>query len=206
MRRKIADLHRNMSSQFRPRMTAVLNKGASRFETDLIRKHLTGGTTPTKLGRRTGALARSGRHEVRELGAGTLQLVVGFGKGVPYAKVHEGPPYHSGIIKPKKARYLAIPTQHAKTRKASVSRAVTSIRTQYPDLFVIKKAGRTPMLARTVGKKKKVQVMFILKKQVYIRPRMNMQNLWKKHAPKIQKDVRKEIEALIKARRASLKK
>lgn len=89
----------------------------------LITRHLTGGTTDDRLGRRTGNLASSvnliptGRDGDLTKGGVEVNSI--------YASVHIGPRGQQTVIRPKRSAYLTIPVGPAKTRtgRAKVNKA-----------------------------------------------------------------------------------
>jgi len=122
----------------------------------VIKKHLTGGTTKTRLGVRTGNLRRSIRWKVNE-----SRLEGEFGSyDTSYAAIHE----FGGTIRPKRGRYLAIPFRSGKT-PAGVWKSPRL----FENTFV-----RKNIIFQKRGKDKIVP-LFVLKKSVKIpaRPFIN---------------------------------
>ena len=123
-----------------------------------IRKEIADWTSQTE-GRKTGALSRSFRPRVKLSTAhdGTT-AVFGVFSVLPYAGIHET----GGVIRPKKARMLAIPL-------TSEARRVGSPRAFPRKLFVIDH-GSKPALAETLGtKRKRLKVHYVLRSSATIR-------------------------------------
>jgi hypothetical protein len=96
-----------------PKVKQVVETHSKRMWERAVSYHLTGGTGPDRLARRTGTLARSTRAlEVRLEGN---KVVGGLAFGAKYAKVHIGPAGSTFTIKPKNKQFLAIPLPAAKT-------------------------------------------------------------------------------------------
>lgn len=191
----------------------LLNRQTRQFETHMVTNRLSGPTGPESLSSRTGHLRKSLRHEVRQFGPQTFHLEVGIGKGVPYARIHET----GGTIVPRTRKMLAIPTRRAKTH-AGVSRVgfdkgqgTTNIRSQFPDLFVVKKSGKV-FLARAVGKEGKagrkssgggfkgkragrgqVEILFTLVPSVRIPPRLGFRKVWKSRVTEIHEELKRVL-------------
>lgn len=114
-----------------------------------------------------GALANSIYHEVDQTNLKAFVIA-----NTPYALIQEV----GGVIVPDKAGALTVPIDpEAKHKRAS----------DFPDLFMIKRDGKPPLLARNVGKD--LQVMFVLVSRVqipaqpYLRPALesNKQKIMK---------------------------
>jgi len=96
-----------------PKVKQVVETHSKRLCERAVSYHLTGGTGPDRLARRTGTLARSTRAlEVRLEGN---KVVGGLAFGAKYATVHIGPSGSTFTIKPKNKQFLAIPLPAAKT-------------------------------------------------------------------------------------------
>jgi len=76
-------------------------------------EHLTGGTSPTSLAHRTGKLAR-GIAPIKAMVKGA-KVIGAIRSSEKYTKVHFGPRGTTFKIVPKHSKFLAIPTEHAKT-------------------------------------------------------------------------------------------
>lgn len=131
-----------------------------------------GGGTKTTLGVRTGALRRSLRTHVTGSSMATLKLRV-VSRGVNYALLQE----FGGTIKPKNAQDLYIPLSDNKTptgvARMSPRQAFNAGGFLYDDLknFYLVIPGK--------GKGKPLKFMFILKKSVYVPPRLGFFKTWK---------------------------
>jgi phage gpG-like protein len=120
------------------------------------------------LHRRSGQLINSITFEVEQEGQDMLGRV---GTNLKYARIHE----YGGVIQPTSAQALAVPVHpSAEGHKPK----------DFPDLVLIKRPGRPPLLVRKVATKAKglherMDVMFVLLKSVhiparpYLRPALN---------------------------------
>ena len=98
------------------KVVGVMNRTLAQMVRKLQTQHLTGGTTETALGKRSGTLSReiipTPAHSV--MGASAL-ITATIHAGVKYAAVHFGPRGTAVTIRPKNKQFLAIPTDFAKT-------------------------------------------------------------------------------------------
>jgi hypothetical protein len=79
----------------------------------VLTRHLTGGTTSDRLGRRIGTMTRSTRPlPVKMEGS---KVTGGLSFGAEYAWTHVGPSGSKVTIRPKNKKFLAIPLASAKT-------------------------------------------------------------------------------------------
>ena len=102
-----------------PKIRQVVQEHSVRLWNQTIVRHLTGGTTADRLGRRTGTMARSTRPiPVQMVGS---KVTGGLSFGAEYAWTHIGPAGSQVTIRPKNKKFLAIPLAAAKTA-AGVSR------------------------------------------------------------------------------------
>jgi hypothetical protein len=86
---------------------------------------------------------------------------ISVGRSAWYLKVHQHYKFN-GYIRPRNAMYLTIP----------ISRAAVGKRARdFSGLFLIKMPGRDPLLARK-KRMKGIELMYALKKQVYIPKRL----------------------------------
>jgi len=96
-----------------PKVKQVVQEHSKRLWDHTVSRHLAGGTASDRLGRRTGALARSTRPlQVRLVGS---KVTGGLAFGAKYAGVHIGPAGSQVTIRPKNKKFLAIPLPAAKT-------------------------------------------------------------------------------------------
>jgi len=96
-----------------PKVVQVVKEHSVRLWQQVIVRHLTGGTTSDRLGRRSGNLARSTRPiPVKMEGS---KVTGGLSFGAEYAWTHIGPAGSQVTIRPKNKRFLAIPLAAAKT-------------------------------------------------------------------------------------------
>lgn len=96
-----------------PKVIKVVEKHSLRLQTQAVSRHLTGGTGPDRLARRTGTLARSTRPIKAKVEED--KVTGGLAFGAKYAKVHIGPSGSTFVIRPKNRKFLAIPLTAAKT-------------------------------------------------------------------------------------------
>ena len=115
-----------------PKVVQVVKEHSVRLWQQVIIRHLTGGTTSDRLGRRSGTLARSTRPiPVKMEGS---KVTGGLSFGAEYAWTHIGPAGSQVTIRPKNKRFLAIPLAAAKTA-AGVARGRPPVRHLGPHLY-----------------------------------------------------------------------
>jgi len=96
-----------------PKVRKVVNEHSVRLWRQVLTRHLTGGTSADRLGRRTGTMARGTRPiPVKMEGS---KVTGGLSFGVKYAWTHVGPSGSKVTIKPTNKKFLAIPLAAAKT-------------------------------------------------------------------------------------------
>ena len=161
------------------KMITFLNKKGNQFVSRMITQRLSGPTGPQSLSRRTGTLARNIDKIVTQPKPNTFRLTAFVRKPAFYAIVHE----EGRIIRPKRARHLAIPLAAARTG-AGVARpggGGGSIRARFPDLKFIKSRAGNKLLVRIQGKGKNKRIipMFVLKDQVRIPARLGFKKTFK---------------------------
>ena len=96
-----------------PKVRQVVDTNSKRLWDRAVSRHLTGGTGPDRLARRTGTLARSTRPVQAKLEGS--KVTGGLAFGAKYAGVHIGPAGSKVTIRPKTKQFLAIPLAAAKT-------------------------------------------------------------------------------------------
>jgi len=96
-----------------PKVEKIVKEHSVRLWEQVISRHLTGGTTSDRLGRRTGTLARGTRPLPVKLEGSKVTGGVSF--GAKYAWTHIGPAGSQVTIRPKNKKFLAIPLAAAKT-------------------------------------------------------------------------------------------
>lgn len=130
--------------------------------------------------RRTGALARSFRAEIRVNNQDRFVGVVG--SDLPYARIHE----LGGQITPTRAKALTIPMNPRSIPLGKSAR-------DFGDLFVWrnKKTGKA-FLARSVGKNK-LELVYALVRRVTIQPKGYLKRAEERAAPKIEALLGKKI-------------
>lgn len=183
------------------RIRRILELGGQRFVARMQRERLSGPTGPSSLSRRTGELARHAIQYTVTTGQATMRLVVWVSKSVPYARIHE----MGGTVRPKTAKFLAIPLAAAKTR-AGVARMRPR---DIPNLKFVPRRGKSPLLVLEHFKNVKVKLlgktirtdkivtkstpMFVLKRSVTIPARMGFRQIWGQERGKIAAEVRAAV-------------
>ena len=184
-------------SKFRAQVQAftrkTLQRGGARYVRDMHAR-MSGPTGPNSLSARTGAGRRSVRFATVPIANG-MRLEMAAGGNAFYLIVHE----NGATIRPRSAKYLAIPIGAAKT-KAGVSRQ--SGPRQYPDLkFVIARSGKK-LLVRVLPKTKRqparIVPMYVLVPVVNIPPRLGFKKTVKEVARGITADLKAGFRALAK--------
>lgn len=167
-----------------------LEAGGREFERKM-QSRLRGPTGPGSLRTRTGALRRSLRHQVDDMGSHmVLENFIGGGP-VHYARIHE----MGGTITPKKSQYLAIPL--GPVQQGSGASRVTSPRND-GILVPMRLAGRL-FLVRVVGKGARARIEFrwLLVRQVQMPARLGFIATWKEEAPKVMAGIKQDLTALL---------
>lgn len=156
----------------------------------VIEKHLTGGTTDTKLAVRTGDFRRRTK-AVRVTQEGdTLKGGVSF--GVKYAGVHVGPPGQVTTITPKSSSNLAIPVGPALT-SAGVPR-YNSPRDVSGLQFIPAKAGAEHTGVMAMVKKGEVIPYFVLKKSIEVKARIHPEEIIKARQSHIERRLNEALQ------------
>jgi hypothetical protein len=131
------------------------------------------GGTADSVKTRTGLLRGSFQHEVRRGGGlGNLRLRV-FSAGVKYADIQE----RGGIVRPTKAKFLAIPQPAVKT--ASGVARYASPRSYPGETFVFRSKKGGLWVAEKKGKRGKVVLLWHLVKSVRIKGRLGWFDTWR---------------------------
>lgn len=166
------------------------------LHTHIVRTHLTGaGEDPDenrrkqKLRRRTGEFVKKTKVlRVKRLGGGRYEAGVGF--EAPYAPVHVGEKGKVTTIRPKNKKWLVIPLPAALT-KAGVLKKKPS---DYDDLFFLwADKNKAPVLARKVGKRGRIQPLFVLAKMVKIRTRIHPKEILRSRRQVIAAGIKRAI-------------
>ncbi len=129
--------------------------------------------------RRTGNLARSFFAFIDINKAGTFQG--GVGSNAVYAAIHED----GGEIRATKSQFLTIPLDPNSIPLGATARDI-------PDLFVIRKKNGTLFLARQEGKR--LRFVYVLKKEVRIRPKRYLKRAIDRALPMIEEMLGNDLE------------
>ncbi len=103
----------SLSDQLEARVRRVVEKHSNRLQAVTLKEHLSGPTGSSSVSRRTGGLARS--VEARKPEVSGTKISGGISLSQKYAPVHIGPRGSRVTIRPRSKRFLAIPTDFAKT-------------------------------------------------------------------------------------------
>lgn len=185
----------------------ALRRHGENFVKTLVKERLSG---RPGLKRRSGDLARSTTRSVTGQGISDTELRIAIGRGLEYAGIQET----GGEIKPRRRQYLAIPLPSVQTAagvqklKPRDIEGTVVLRTRLGNLLVVKSfknisearaefGARTQVIDSGQGKnKKRVAVpLFLLRKQVFIPPRLGARVLF--GSPKVQQDRRRLLEQAI---------
>lgn len=155
----------------------------SRLMLSYVRKeHLTGGTTDTRLKRRSGFMNASTKIEPTIHAMGIVNAGISF--GAKYARVHVGPKGQVTTIRPKSAKMLTIPLPAAQTR-AGVLRAPARS-SHWGNTFIQRsKAGNLIIFGQKVNQKGQsageatgpIVPLFLLKPQVKVKARIHPEGI-----------------------------
>jgi hypothetical protein len=135
----------------------------------LARRHgngYPGGTSANSLSKRSGKLVESIRNSIRTKGT-TLNDIEGSIGGTFYARIHET----GGIIKPKKAKFLAIPLPAALKGNGTPIHASPR---DWKNTFVITSKAGNKLIVQRQGKE--IVPLYVLKSSVKIPPRLKMRD------------------------------
>lgn len=152
-----------------------LGNQSEELASHIIEKHLTGGTTDTKLAVRTGELRRRTKAVRVKQEGDTLKGGVTF--GVKYASTHIGPRGQTTAIEPKSSSNLAIPVGPALTA-GGVAR-YNSPRDVAGLQFIPAKRGAAHTGVMAMVKNGEVIPYFILKKSIEIKTRIHPEEIIK---------------------------
>lgn len=169
----------------------VVTRGSRRLVRHIVSEHLRGGTTRTKLARRTGHLTQTTTEKKTQVSK--AGIVGGVDFGAKYAGVHVGPKGQTTVINPKRAKFLTIPLDAAKTA-AGVARG--SARDFENAFFIRSKAGNLLLVQRRSGSGGIVP-LFVLKRQVSIQSRVHPEDISKKVGPEIVEDLERKINEIL---------
>jgi hypothetical protein len=184
--------------QVRDAVVEVFKEGGRRFERVFILEHLSGPTGPTSLAVETGAARRSVRTITATFGQ-VVRLAAFFGLGLPYRFIHE----YGGTIRPKTAKFLAIPLPGLGAKNALGPRnfpgKLVCIRTRFGNLILAEILGKTATgrqktrtyktgakwTNKATGEveegtaKSQIRPIFVLKDSVTLPPRLNFRKTFK---------------------------
>jgi hypothetical protein len=171
----VDDARKQLLAQIKRQLWRTKNTVVSR----MIKEHMSGPTGPSSVSVRSGQLRRSLDGTVATWsGEKKMMLVMFFGGGVPYARIHE----YGGTITPKRAKNLAVPVGAAKTRAGvarysgptSIFAALKFILNKKTGKKLLVRAGRGPL-----------EVLFVLVPSITLPPRLNFGKTFAEEATKV---------------------
>jgi len=178
------------------RVIHVLRTHSRLLVTHIRANYLTGGTTRTRLRKRTGKLSSSLQPlRVKKISTGYR---AGVKFGAKYASTHVGKKGKVTTIRPKSAKMLAIPLSAAKTGRG-VPRGKPKDKNVFGDTFIAKsKRGNLIIFGKQKRQKGKnvgktfgnIVPLFVLKKKVKVRARIHPKPILKWVKPKIKKSLK----------------
>ena len=143
---------------------------------------------------RTGKLQRGLRHRVTGSTFKTLKLTMSSGS-LPYAAIQE----FGGTITPKNAQYLTVPLSGVLGGESGKVR-LTARQAIERGAFFFRTGGKL-FIARRKGKG--LQLLFVLKKSVELKPRLGMREVWESFSGKRKKLIDRALKsALADSKRA----
>jgi hypothetical protein len=180
-------------------VAGAAKRGVEQLASEIATHELTGQT----LGVVTGMLRRSVKGWMISSG-GTIVVAVGVTKGpaTAYARIHE----EGGVIRGKGKR-LAVPLPAARTRtgKPRFPGGPREAARKYPDLFLLKRPGRPPLLCRPLrvagrkgGKVKGLEPLFVLLSSVRIPARHWLSEGVLKHHDVVRLGIERDLDALLR--------
>jgi len=173
----------------------ILNFNSILLSSHIRSQYLVGGTSDTKLRKRTGKLSAS-THPIKASKT-TEGFIAGVKFGTVYAGVHIGRKGTITTIQPKNKKYLAIPLSGALT-KSGVSRGGPEQEDIFGETFIKKsKKGNLIIFGKMKYQKGSkmgethgnIIPLFVLKKQVKIKTRVAVEDLIRWIKPKIINDI-----------------
>lgn len=188
---------KNISSQYEKSLKAIINTNSILLASHTRENYLQGGTTDTKLRTRSGKLKAS----TKPLMAVTTKdgIKGGISFGTIYAGIHIGKRGHVTTIVPKRKQYLAIPLKAAKT-DAGVGIGGPRQEDLFGKTFVRKSKAGNLIIWGQLKKQKGADIgggkggivpLFVLKKQVRVKTRVDVNELIGWIKPKIINDLKK---------------
>jgi hypothetical protein len=153
----------------------------------IIVNHLTGGTTGTKLGVRSGNLRRLTLPIIPI--AYSQKMKGGTQFAAKYAGTHVGPQGQVTTIKPIRSKYLAIPILNGLS--ATGASRYGSPR-NVPGLKFIPRKGKSPLLARVSGGI--LEPFYVLKKESKVKARVHPKDILKANLTRIAREFNESIE------------
>lgn len=172
--RNVEEARRLAAQQVQKRLT----KAKQTIQSRMVKEHMSGPTGPSSVSVRSGQLRRALDGVVSESGGKRMTLLMFFGGGVPYAKIHE----YGGTVRPKNAQNLAIPVGDAKTRAGNSRHSGPMAIWTALRFIVNKKTGKKLLIDASTGRKQKIKVLFVLVPQVVIPARLNFGKTFKEEA------------------------
>ena len=193
--KKTKDKLKRILIKYGKELKDILAKNSVLLATYTVQNKMQGGTTATKLRKRTAKLAASTKPRPVKKVKGNYEAGVKF--GTRYAGVHIGKKGHKTVIRPVNKQYLAIPLKAAQTR-AGVARGRPRDAGVFGKTFIAKsKAGNLIIFGKSVYQKGaragqthgKIVPLFVLKKQVTVPVRIVTKDLINWIKPKIERDL-----------------
>jgi len=173
--------------KLRRELTNIVREQSKLLTAYVITRHLTGGTTKDRLKVRTGHLRRTTKP--RKIEVKKYTVIGGVNFGAIYAKVHIGRRGKETIIKPRRAKMLAIPLPAALT-----GAGVIKGRPRDFDRTFIKEVHGNPIIFQ--NQNGKAVPLFVLKHSVKIPARVHPEDITEVFAPKIEKQVSMTVERI----------
>lgn len=144
-----------------------MTEASAKLTSEVQNKHLRGGTSSSRLRRRSGRLASETRAVRTRLDG--QKIKGGFKIGVFYASTHFGPKGKVTTIKPKSSRFLTIPLPPALTAGGRPKKK--SAREWGDRLRFIARGGKSPLLAEVT--RGGIRPFYVLKDEVDIKTRVH---------------------------------
>ena len=169
----------------------IVYKNSILLQSHIRKDHLIGGTTDSKLRKRTGKLSSS--IQVKKSILTKDGITGGIEIGTNYGKLHFGKKGDSTVISAKAGKYLTIPTENALTPAGRLKGSAKD--PIWGSTFISKgiifgyKGGKS----KFAGKVREIVPLFILKKSVKIPVRVDALELLQWLKPKIENDFEKEL-------------
>lgn len=175
--------------EFGQRIRGVIDVNTTLLASKIQRDMMSGPTSKRSLSVRTGRLKRGTTFKPAKMSGGAIVGGVRF--KAPYAGVHIGKRGKKIVVRPKTARWLTIPLSAAMTAGGRLRGSAQSGR--FKKTYFAKSKKGNLILFGKVGGGEKTLPLFVLKKSVTIRQRIDVKELFRWARRAILADLKAEV-------------